>query len=72
LNESKVIAIKGPNPMNKWLALALKKSNISPLSEDTILEIKESPFAIDLKDKNTFQSFSSIEALLVFLKNHRE
>jgi iron complex transport system ATP-binding protein len=26
LNESKVIAIKGPNPMNKWLALALKKS----------------------------------------------
>jgi iron complex transport system ATP-binding protein len=72
LDESKVIAIKGPNPMNKWLALALKKSNTSPLSEDTILEIKESPFTIDLKDKNTFQSFSSIEALLVFLKNHRE
>jgi iron complex transport system ATP-binding protein len=72
LDESKVIAIKGPNPMNKWLALALKKSNTSPLSKDTILEIKESPFTIDLKDKNTFQSFSSIEALLVFLKNHRE
>ncbi|RPA66720.1 ABC transporter ATP-binding protein [Cyclobacteriaceae bacterium YHN15] len=72
LNESKVMAIKGPNPMNKWLALALKKSNISPLSEDTILEIKESPFSIDLKDKNTFQSFSSIDALLVFLKKNRE
>jgi iron complex transport system ATP-binding protein len=72
LNESKVMAIKGPNPMNKWLALALKKSNTSPLSEDTILEIKENPFSIDLKDKKTFKSFSSIEALLVFLKNNRE
>jgi iron complex transport system ATP-binding protein len=72
LNESKVMAIKGTNPMNKWLALALKKSNTSTFSEDTVLEIKENPFSIDLKDKKKFQSFSSIEALLVFLKNNRE
>ena len=72
LNESKVITIKGPNPMNKWLALALNKNNTSPLSEDTVLEIKENPFSIDLKDRNTFQSFPSIEALIVFLKNSRE
>jgi iron complex transport system ATP-binding protein len=57
LNESKVMAIKGTNPMNKWLALALKKSNTSTFSEDTVLEIKENPFSIDLKDKKKISKF---------------
>jgi len=72
LNEMVVNAIKGSNPLNKWLSLAMKKSNIHQLSEDSKLEIKEEPFSIELKTENSLQSFYSIEDFLKFLNNIKE
>jgi iron complex transport system ATP-binding protein len=72
LNETEVLAIKGSNPLNKWLALAMKKQNIHQLSEGYEIEIKDDPFSIELKTGNTQKRFHCIEDLLTFLIKIKE
>lgn len=72
LNEKEVLGIRGTHPMKNWLAQALKKSDITSFPEDTLLEINEKPFSIELKFGNKVQSFFSIEDLLGFLKNNQK
>lgn len=70
LNEREVLGIRGTHPMKSWLAQALKKSDITSFPEDTLLEINEKPFSIDLKVGDKVQNFSSIADLLFFLKSN--
>jgi iron complex transport system ATP-binding protein len=72
LNETEIMAIKGSNPLNKWLALAMKKQNIHQLSEGYEIEIKDDPFSIELKSDNTLKRFHAIEDLLTFLIKIKE
>jgi iron complex transport system ATP-binding protein len=71
-HDMEVTAIKGSSPLNKWLALAMKKRNIHQLSEGYEIEIQEHPFSIEMKSDNTLHRFNSIEDLLIFLKNIQE
>jgi len=72
LNEREVLGIRGTDPMKSWLALALKKSNITSFPEDTLLEINEKPFSIELKIGDKAHNFSSIADLLFFLKSNKK